>query len=62
MMFHELATNALKYGASSAPDGELQVQWSLEEGLGTARISYAGGVKRVALGSRRRREKGTTPN
>jgi len=34
MMFHELATNALKYGALSVPDGELHVQWSLEEGAG----------------------------
>jgi two-component sensor histidine kinase len=34
MMFHELATNALKYGALSVPHGELQVQWSLEEGAG----------------------------
>lgn len=31
MMFHELATNALKYGALSVPNSKLHVQWSLEE-------------------------------
>ncbi|MFB2567060.1 sensor histidine kinase [Rhizobium sp. IMFF44] len=32
MMFHELTTNALKYGALSVPDGALHVEWSLEDG------------------------------
>ena len=29
LAFHELATNAAKYGALSVPDGEIEVRWSL---------------------------------
>lgn len=32
LMFHELATNASKYGAFSAPSGFLQVSWSVSDG------------------------------
>lgn len=32
LAIHELATNAAKYGALSAPDGALDVRWSVENG------------------------------
>ncbi|HVV42687.1 MAG TPA: sensor histidine kinase [Nitrobacter sp.] len=33
LMFHELATNAAKYGAFSAPNGMLHVSWTVTNGL-----------------------------
>lgn len=32
LAFHELAINALKYGALSAPDGHVDIRWSIQPG------------------------------
>jgi two-component sensor histidine kinase len=58
MVFHELATNATKYGALSAPDGVLRVTWSLGPGEMLLRWEesggppVAGGPARKGFGSR----------
>ncbi len=38
MALHELATNAMKYGALSTPDGRIRVAWDLAPGPGAARL------------------------
>jgi two-component sensor histidine kinase len=39
MAFHELATNALKYGALSKPEGRVEVSWDLD-GEGVVAIAW----------------------
>lgn len=41
LIFHELATNALKYGALSVSRGQVRVSWQVETGIGQLRIRWA---------------------
>ena len=43
--FHELATNAAKYGALSCADGHLDIEWSREDGLLDIRWIEMGGPR-----------------
>jgi two-component sensor histidine kinase len=43
MVLHELATNAVKYGALSVPSGRVRVEWSREETRLIVRWSETGG-------------------
>jgi two-component sensor histidine kinase len=50
MALHELATNAVKYGALSAPSGKVEVRWTLEEADAELRLVWreTGGPKPAA--------------
>jgi two-component sensor histidine kinase len=41
MAFHELATNAAKYGAFSVPDGRVRVQWRIDDVSGARHLRMA---------------------
>jgi two-component sensor histidine kinase len=38
LLFHELATNAVKHGALSTPDGHIKISWAVEEAF--ARLTW----------------------
>ncbi|MEG3178908.1 HWE histidine kinase domain-containing protein [Sphingomonas sp. RB3P16] len=40
MVFHELATNAAKYGALSVPGGQVRVGWQVESTTGLLRLTW----------------------
>lgn len=41
IVFHELATNAVKHGALSAPEGRVAVTWQVDEAAGMLTIRWA---------------------
>jgi two-component system CheB/CheR fusion protein len=41
MAFHELATNAAKYGALSSREGRIELSWGVERNAGVKRLSFA---------------------
>lgn len=54
MAFHELATNAMKYGALSARAGRVDIEWALDDGAGDITIDWReSGGPAVAMPTRR---------
>ena len=52
LALHELATNALKYGALSQPDGRLAVEWSIVDGPGGTPLLHVDWRERCRLAER----------
>ena len=54
LIFHELATNALKYGALSTPGGRVALAWNYDDGARTLSLSWTeSGGPPVAIPTRR---------
>ena len=45
LVLHEMATNAVKYGALSEPDGRVQIDWNAEDGKTQLRWTEKGGPR-----------------
>jgi len=60
MVLHELATNAAKHGALSAPGGRVRLSWSIEERAGLLRLRWAEDGGPAVPGPPRRRGFGST--
>jgi two-component sensor histidine kinase len=41
MMFHELATNAAKYGALSVPSGRINISWTVDRDVLSLHLQWA---------------------
>ena len=45
LLFHEMATNAVKHGALSVPGGRVEIDWTLENGMACLRWREIGGPR-----------------
>jgi PAS domain S-box-containing protein len=62
LAIHELATNAVKYGALTQPEGKLKVSWNIEAGEAERRVVFVwteSGVKMLDDGPPKRRGYGS---
>jgi len=51
MVIHELATNAVKYGAFSRPGGHLRIVWEVKDGKGPKHLAFEWTERGVPISS-----------